>query len=186
VVYYYCTFNENASSLDVVASLLDQIVSQADTIPDGTRRLYSEENTRPRKSLTLDIMMTAFREAFAKLDLIYVLVDALDEFSDLKTLMKQLAALHRLQAPQLHLLFTSQPYPHHVTVTVDDLSIPNANRINVAVYDGDIPTYIDRFLRESVDLGKFVPDFPSLHEDIRDTLLAKAENSFVLLSLPIT
>lgn len=185
VVYYYCTFNDNVSCLDVLASFLDQLVLQAYTISHGTRQLFSKEKTRSRKSLTLDIVLAAFQEALTSFDVVYILVDALDEFSDLKTLMKQLAELQRSQAPQLRLLFTSQPHPHHVTVTVNDMSIPNANRINITEHDSDIPTYIHRFLHESVDLREFISDFPDLYEHIREKLLTKAENSFVLLSFSI-
>jgi hypothetical protein len=130
--------------------------------------------------------MTAFREAFSKFDLIYVLIDALDEFSDLKTLLKQLAALQQWHTPQLRLLCTSQPHSHQVNATVHDLSIPDFNRVNVAEHGGDIVTYIDRFLQESVDLRKLIPDFPDVYKDIRRTLLAQADNSSVLHSLTIT
>lgn len=183
VAYYYCSVNDNASCLDVLVSFLDQLVLQADTIPERTRVMFSEEKTRPRQSLTLNMLMTVFREAFANFDVVYILLDALDEFSDLKTLMKQLAALQLSQAPQLHLLFTSQPHPHHVTATVDALLVPDANRIGIAEHGGDIPIYIDRFLRESADLQKFLPIFPDMYDTIKEILQTNADNSFVFIQV---
>jgi hypothetical protein len=183
LVYYYCSGGDNSSCLDVLASFLDQLVWQAETIPSGTRVMYAEEKKRPRKELTLDIIMTAFREALTSFDAVYILVDALDEFSGLKTLMKQLEAIQQWQVPQLRLLITSQPHKLAVIDTVNALPIPRVNRINIAEDSEDISAYINRFLHESVDLRKFLPDFPDLYEDIRATLQTKANNSFVFLHL---
>lgn len=183
VAYCYCSVNDNASCLDVLVSFLDQLVSQADTIPERIRVMYSEEKTRPRKFLTLDIAMTVFREAFANFDVVYVLLDALDEFSDLKTLMKQLATLQLSKAPQLHLLFTSQPHPHYVIAAVNALSVPNANRIDISEHGGDIPAYVNRFLHESADLQKFLPIFPDMYDAIREILQTKADKSFVFIQI---
>ena len=158
IAFIYFNHKENPSAVDLLASILKQILQQGTTISAAVRDLYAkhtERDTRPTLAEISDLLV-AESQTVSKM---YMVVDALDECqAETNTKDKVLAALQRL--PNLHLLVTSRPHMDiSQNFSVVWLPIKADNR--------DIAAFIRTRLEENRNLKRYVK------EDLKETLIKK-------------
>jgi hypothetical protein len=98
---------------------------------------------------------------------VYIVIDALDEYSDTKrhTLVKHLAALK----PNINLLFTSRP---HIT---PEMFFPNTPALEIRATEKDIRRYLDAQIQNSFRLSKHVQSRPELHQEIENQIIGNVD-----------
>ena len=161
IAVIYFNHKENPSAVDILGSLLQQLLQQGTEISLAIRGLYSKHKTR-RTRPTLDEISTLLvseSRAFSKL---YMVVDALDECpAEIDTKDKVLAALRKL--PKLHLLITSRP---HVDISSDFETV----ELEIRSDNHDMEVFIRERMEESRNLKRYVPI------DFKETLVEKVIN----------
>jgi hypothetical protein len=118
VAYYYFDFgNESCSTVGaLLRSLISQISNQVPRIPAHLEKLTETEyrsrsmtETKSASSQLSDKHLTALLlETIEKLKDIYIIIDALDECTELQKAMKLLEEMIKIEKGSLHLLFTSR------------------------------------------------------------------------------
>jgi hypothetical protein len=158
VVFIYFNHKENPSAVDLLGSLLMQLLQQGTIISAAVCDLYAkhyERNTRPSIAELSDLLVSESRTVSK----VYMVVDALDECpTETNTKDKVLAALQRV--PNFHLLVTSRP---HVVISENI----NAVSLPIRADNCDIHAFISSRLRENANLKRYVK------EDFKEELVSK-------------
>lgn len=176
MLYHYCSFQETAiTCLDILASLVDQLLRAEGPLSNETIMLFNRECRRSRQSsdvTTLSEFLKQLLEIFAH---VYLLIDALDEFSHLDDLVELLDLMHGWNLPQLHILLTSQRHDGTIIDYVDHSILPR-DQIDVASsgMDADIRFHIRRALEQTSRRHGWPR---SLLTDIEDALTKGAAGS---------
>lgn len=110
VIYWYCDFRDTPppSLEEVVASLVDQLVSQATYLSPTLYNAYDSRARDPLSARSLDVLETSLRELLGSFDDVYLCVDALDEVQASQHFMSQIMSIHKHGTQSLHMLLTSQ------------------------------------------------------------------------------
>src|SRR5579862_2268091 len=148
IAFIYFNHKEHPSAVELIGSLLKQILQQGTGISSRIRDLHSKHSireTQPSLAEISDLLVLESR-SFSKL---YVVVDALDECpAEANTQEKVLAVLHKLF--NLHLLITSRP---HLDINSEFSSI---QYLHIRADYKDLKAYVltrlknDRHLRQYV------------------------------------
>jgi len=161
IAFIYFNHKENHSAVDLVGSLLKQLLQQGTELSPALHDLYAKHvkrNTRPSLTEISDYLVSESR-AVTK---VYVVLDALDECpvdQDIKD--KVLSLLQKL--PSLHLLVTSRPSTNISTHF-------NAVQLDIRADDHDMEMFVRDRLQENRNLKRYVrQDFkePLIHEVVR-------------------
>lgn len=158
IVFIYFNHKENPSAVDLLGSLLMQLLQQGTIISTAVCDLYAkhyQRNTRPSLAEISDLLVSESQN----LSKVYIVVDALDECSaETNTKDKVLAAIQRV--PNLHLLVTSRPH-------VDISQNINAVSLPIRADNYDIHAFIQNKLQENGNLKRYVK------EDFKEELVSK-------------
>ena len=173
VAFFYCDYRdqENQSTLNMVASILKQLISSKPALPLPVVNLYERfeksQNTFRLKALepTLLLVYQEFRRSF-------VIIDALDECDAVRHRKSFLQVLKGLEGTSVRLFITSRPcsgdikrslgaFPQ-VTIEADSMDIRN-------------------FLTETIDHNDGTADIidEALKEDIVEGIAKRAEGMLV-------
>jgi len=161
IVFIYFNHKEDPSAVDLLASLLKQILQQGTAISAAVRDLYAKHESRDTRPTLAEIsdLLVAESQAVSK---VYMVVDALDECpAESNTKDEVLAALRRL--PNLHLLVTSRP---HMDISQNF----NVVWLPIKADDGDIAAFIRSRLEKNQYLKRYVK------EDFKEALINKVIN----------
>jgi hypothetical protein len=102
---------------------------------------------------------------------LFVVIDALDEYSYVDDATpKLLIEIQKLQ-PSLHLLVTSRSHLGNVI----QLCLPDAIRLEIRAHDEDIKKYVDKRIRMEKYLGFLIKKTPELREAVKNTITEKAK-----------
>jgi hypothetical protein len=113
VAYWYCDSRDSpAPTLGTfVVSLLQQLARQSHKFPRNLMDLYESNKYQPVDSLPVGLLKTAISDLISATGIVYLFIDALDEFSSEGTedLLSFLSMLHDINWPGLHIAVASQP-----------------------------------------------------------------------------
>jgi hypothetical protein len=142
IAFIYFNHKENPSAVDLLGSLLKQLLQETDISP-AIHNHYTKHNgraTRPSFDEISHLLISESRK-FSKL---YMVIDALDECpTGADTKDKVLSVLRQL--PTLHLVITSRP---HVDVTSD----LDAVRLDLYAHEQDM----EAFIRDRIEVEKYL------------------------------
>lgn len=156
--FIYFNHKENPSAVDLLGSLLKQLLQQGTEISPAVHDLYAKHvkrNTRPSLTEISDCLVSESRAVSR----VYMVVDALDECpvdGDIKD--EVLSVLRKL--PNLHLLVTSRP-------SVDISSHFDVVQLDIRANNDDMKAFIRNRLEKNRSLQRYV------HRDFKDTLIHK-------------
>ncbi len=174
VLYYYFDFQERQKQLvqNFVRSVIVQLSNQhrpTVKIVEGLFNSHFRASTSPMLPELIDVI----RRMMEKSPKIYLVVDALDECEDRKSLLEFLVELRSWNQTNLHILATSR----RETEIEDSLSASATHRISLeeSVVDADILTYVSHQLQHDPKLSKWPKD---IREEIRLALLEGASGMF--------
>jgi hypothetical protein len=172
VAYFYFSFTDSIKQHypNMLRSLLAQVASQVDIIPDCLISLYRayQRSTPPTDALTKALRMLVDEKFFHH---VYVVVDALDEIPDTDERTETCKILDEVsQKPRAHVITTSRR-EHDIfeymseRKTIRDISIQNSE------VDHDIKLWIRERLKEDKKLRKW----SAIHGEIEAALGKEAD-----------
>jgi hypothetical protein len=162
---------EMQTPVNLLASLWKQLVVGR-PMPSAVHKLYKDHYDRGTRP-SLDEVFQILRSAIAEYSKVYLIVDALDEYSEAPRL-KLLEYLSMAMAvPTVNLMFTSRP---HITL---DPFFPGRRTLDINATENDIRHYIEMYLRKSPRLSKHVRTRQGLSEEIKSRILSNVKGMWV-------
>lgn len=185
VVYHYCNFQDSPQPLcgDFIASLVDQLQSQATLISPSLAKLYETRDRDDQASRSVELLMGPLKELTMTFKDVYLLVDALDEFDNeyIDDLTELISSIYQWSIPSLHTFITSQFQQLGIRVPLETLTEPE-NRLNLAGSsnnnESDIRVHIRSSLRESPKFNqRWAASRHNVLSEIEETLIYKSDGS---------
>ncbi|EXL93138.1 hypothetical protein NOF04DRAFT_14220 [Fusarium oxysporum II5] len=178
IAYIYFSFQrQKEQTLDrLLLSLLKQLAGKLASMPEEVVDLYhkhEKELTRP----TYEDIIYVLRKVIAKYSRVFIVVDALDEYSvtgsSRKPFFQKLDQLQREY--QINIFMTSR-FDKWITLEVEE-AFRSVTRIEIEAATEDIETYVDG----KVDvLPPAVQENKDLREAIKEGIASSAEGMFLL------
>jgi hypothetical protein len=185
VAFWYCEVIDNLEPdpVDVLASIIDQLLRAASTIPAGLAKTFDNRRDDQPVPRPQTMVMEALKQLISGFSSVYLFIDALDKFPKAKvsSLVTQILAVYQLQLPQLHILVTSRADSMSLISPFqgdyyDALEVSLESEIRV-----DINRHIRSCLQEDPAFRNRWQDNPDLLAKIEKTLTYGASNSQVPL-----
>ncbi|KAI9812564.1 MAG: hypothetical protein M1827_004553 [Pycnora praestabilis] len=177
IAYIYCSYKDEVSQspLNLIASLVHQIIGRKDAIPSEITTLYKnhiEKQTRPTLWEYSRLLQSA-AEGFSK---VFVIIDALDECLESGGVRDRFTSEIRKLPPNTQMLITSRP-----TMTIER-ELEGASRLEIRASDYDIRLYLEARVMEERRLARCCKD-TAFREQIIEQLIESAKGMFLLARL---
>ena len=172
----YCYFDFQDTHKQDVAGLLRSLLRQLYAASPQVTKIFEERYEackRGKEILTHGALTKMLQKAIPKFKNVFIVVDALDECTELDELLELLEIIHQWKLAPLHLVTTSRTYYNieesllslvSHTVLVEDSSIRD-----------DIGVYVDNKLNHARPFSQLGSE---LRESIRKTLISGAHGMF--------
>ena len=179
VAYFYFDFNdaEKQKSDNMIRSIVKQLYTSLSKKHLKLESLFSSCNNGERQPSSYDLMQVLkdLMEGFHKT---YIILDALDECSDVEKLLVNIEEIQNWQLTGLHMLLTSRRH-----MDIEDALKPLTNSksricIQSAAVDADIETYIRHRLQTDKKLSRW-KNHTLAQEEIINALKSKADGMSV-------
>ena len=158
VIYAYCYYKERSqqSLPNILGGLLKQLLSLRNTISADVKALYKVCQDQ-RRNRTLDEISSLFRAELQRYSKVFIIVDALDEYSgDQKDCGSMLAELEKLREHS-NMMLTSR----FVAPYID--AFCGASRVTIAAKDRDVRRFLEsqiatlpRFVKANLELQELI------------------------------
>jgi hypothetical protein len=180
VAYVYCNYKEqDQTAVNLVASLLEQIISRQDNIPDNVVALHEEHSSKRTRPSIADYSRLLQKQV-NDLRRVFIIIDALDECLEIDGTRDAFLAEVRQLLPTACLLVTSR----HIATIENDFQ--DAARIEIRARDGDMRAYIDARIQKEKRLKLCLHKNPDLR--LADIIVEKAQGmyeKFIFSLVPI-
>ena len=179
VAYFFFDFNssEKQMSSQMVRSIMTQLPGRSINALAQVESLFascSEGQRQPDNEGLMEILQANMQEYSHT----FVILDALDECSDLEELLTLISEIESWKLPTLHLLFTSRRLTT-IEETLRGLTkSTNMIEIQSKLVDMDISNYVSERLRVDKRLQRWNKR-PDIKEEIRSTLATKADGMYI-------
>lgn len=180
IAYIYCNYKETQrqSSINLTASLLQQLLMQQSDIPTYVVELY-ERHTKFKTRPLLNEYQRLLRAILDDFSRVYIIIDGLDECSETNSTRSNfLAGINDIR-PQTCTFVTSRYLPSI------ERQLHGAMKLQVEAEDEDIRKYLIQRLQKWEFLKSHLEKDPSLRETIIGSILSKARRMFLLARLYI-
>ncbi|KAH0543788.1 hypothetical protein FGG08_001970 [Glutinoglossum americanum] len=173
----YCSYKEEEAqtTVNLIASLLQQLVQRNQAISDEVVSLYSrhtKKGTRPTLGEYSRLLQSEVR-GFSK---VFIIVDALDECPESNgTRNSFLTEIRKLL--NIRLLVTSR------YISAIQREFEKTASVEIRASDGDIRRYLEGRIEREYRLERHVKACPILQETIVNTTVEKAKGMFLLAQL---
>ena len=146
-VYFYFDFNdkEKQKTENLLSSLITQLSDQSSQLPKSVEELY-ERSQKEKARPTLDGLQKTLISLFSLFNQVYVHLDALDESTDRKQLLKLLSYIWKTSSAHLHILVTSRK-ERDLESALNSMTTECIG-IESAEVDVDIKSYVEHQLGE--------------------------------------
>jgi len=173
IAYIYCSYKEpNQTAINLIGSLLRQLIHAQSTIPDDIVRLYRyhlHQQTRPRLAEYSKLLQSEVRR-FSKA---FIIIDALDECSESDGIRGLLPEVQKL-LPDIYLLVTSR----HIGNI--ERGFEGVNRLEIRASDADVKDYLNARIEQDPQLARHIKADPTLRYTILNTIIQKTNGMYVL------
>jgi hypothetical protein len=178
VAYYYCDYKdpETQHAKKVFETLLASMAGQSPAVL-ALLETFSKKYREYKTSCSLETFREKFLECLDLTQQTFVVIDALDECIDRADLLKELLCIIH-KRPKLRLFLTSRK---EFDINQSLSLLPQLSLLPSDV-SPDVSKYVERQLNELVRSRKLKLRDPKLHDEIRDTLLSKADGMSVVQS----
>jgi len=169
LAYVYIDFEEQQfqSAKNLVACLLQQLLSKAPGIPENINELYNQ-NAKGETTLKMQQLMELLLEEVQQNPKTFIIIDALDEATE-STRNAFLNVLLKL-TPHVNLMITSRH-----SIESDLGSFKKSEELEIRANYQDIRNYIAATMAEDLQVSKLVRNDPVLYESITDKLTISAQ-----------
>ena len=170
VIFFYCDYQaqKDQSTVNMIGSLVRQAALRAQLIPSEIKSAFEESKWEGGDGPQLPDMVKLFVKVVGHTEVVYIVVDAVDEvlpqhrFEFLRALRD---ILH--DAPNVRLFLTGRPY---IRAEVDKHLTKNACAIHIVVDREDITLYLSQKMDDDEDPGLMTGD---LKNNIMTTMVEK-------------
>jgi hypothetical protein len=159
VAYLYCDYKDpDQTGINLIASLLQQIVQSEAELSDGINALYRDHTRRQTRTSLADFsrLLQTGAHRFSRL---FVVIDGMDECTD-NTRDFLLSTIRKLQ-PYLNLLITAHSHLSIISDTFKDASL-----LEICASHEDIKRYIRGRLKKESRLQEYIRKDPKLENRI--------------------
>lgn len=175
IAFIYCDYKEQEQQtlINLISSLLQQLVEQQPFVPDEIRSLW-KQHTHLRTRPGLAEITRLFQSTAGTFSKIFIVIDALDESNEIarNDLITEIEKLS--QSLPVHLMGTSR----HVA-SIKHL-FRGSVQLEIKATDSDIRAYIRTEINRRERLKRFVQADSSLQEKIETRIASKAQGMSVL------
>lgn len=169
IAFLYCNYKRQLEQTvsNLVTSLLKQLVQDHSTAFNDVKDWYKGHNDRSTQPTTEEVLtvLGAVAEKFSK---VFIVVDALDECSEIDGTRAKLLAALRSMPSTVKLLITSRDLPSIAA------EFREANRIDINANDEDLQKYIEGRIPREPRLATHVRGCPSLRDEIVKKIIENA------------
>jgi len=170
VLYVFCNHKDpkTKDAESIFASLLQQLFQNRPFVSkelDLLYRFHVRRRTRPNLSEWLHHLRTEI----ALYSSVFVVIDAMDEFSDVAGAREDLFTELKRLPPNVHLLVTARPLP---TLESD---IPDRSRVEILARDEDIRSYLEVRIPNESRLLRQVKSDPAFREMVISHVIGAAK-----------
>ena len=140
ISYVYCSYKYEAiqTPANMIASILQQILTKSTFVSDGLRALY--DHHEPKKTgPTIEELSVQLQAYVCNLEKSFVVIDALDECPIVKR--QEFLSHLRILQPALNLMITTRPADHIKN------GFPEAACVEIRAKDTDIQSYCEAKIR---------------------------------------
>jgi hypothetical protein len=171
IAYVYCNYTrqQEQKSLDLLASLLKQLVQKQPSMPESIKNLYehcNREQTRP----SLEEISEVFHSVVANYSRVFIIIDALDECQNRRRLLSETSSLQ--VKTEVNLFVTSRFIPKIMK------KFEGSMFLEIRARDEDVLRYLDESMPQ---LPSFVHHNPLLQEEIKITIVKAVDGMYVSL-----
>jgi hypothetical protein len=172
----FCNYKESGiqSPVNVLASLVLQLVYSGAGVEGDLKALHTSHmktGTRPR----LEEVSSLLRKEAERYQRIFLVVDALDEYTDKAEFKKVLLAEFPALRPSPNILVTSR-YSENIAT-----EFRCCRQLEISASHGDVQSYIMDQLASEGRLNKMMKRDPSLEGEILRVIPNKSEGIFLLV-----
>jgi hypothetical protein len=157
---------ETHSTKNLLAAVWQQL-SLTKPISTNIRKLY--EKHRPQDTaLSLEEIYSVLISAVEKLSIVFILVDALDEYpeDDRDTLLRRLWTL----GPAVRLMLTSRPH-----IKIDHVLSKVYYTVDLHAIEEDIRKYVEAQIEKSSRLSRHINNSSTLRESIEENIVKRSD-----------
>lgn len=159
VTCIYCDYNDrqNQTAINLISSLLQQLLQQTSTLPENMKSIYTEHR---KKGIRLGQAgcVNVLKSAIPTFSEVFVVIDALDECTktaaqDFIEPVLKLAGVRTLVTSRRN----SPNLGHHFN---------SVSELEVSASIDDVRMYLKGRIKEDSELADVVAEYPDLHERI--------------------
>jgi hypothetical protein len=169
IAYIYCTYrDQNQTALDLIASLLKQLIDQRPIVSCNILELYRHHRSRQTRPPLTEVSRFLLAELrhFSK---VFIVIDALDECSEESRIRGHFLAEVMKLLPMICLLVTSRVIPDM------ERRFEAASRLEIYASGTDVRRYLEGRIERELPLADFVGTDPNLRTDILTTIVQKSD-----------
>ncbi|PBK60949.1 hypothetical protein ARMSODRAFT_1089955 [Armillaria solidipes] len=178
VLCIFCDYQKAATIRTIVCSLLKQTI-QSQGLSSHSKSVYVKESangTQPSVDTLSDTLSKALGSYGGR---VYIVLDALDEFTDTDGGRRRLIdTLKSLAGDDIRLLVTSRD------IATIELLFEIDTRLDIRAADEDINKFVMKRLSQD-DLANLIRGRNDLHEEILTGVVKKADGMFLLATLHV-
>jgi hypothetical protein len=174
LIYTAITKGQIQTAVNLVGSLLRQLIQARSTIPDDIIALYRhhiDKQTRPMLTEYSKLLQPEVR----RLSKVFIVVGALDECSESNGIRGLLPEVKKL-LPDIHLLVTSR-YIGNIEREFDSV-----NRLEIRASNADVKNYLNAQIEGHPQLARHMKADPTLRNTILDTVIQKTSGMYCLIA----
>ena len=178
IAYVYCSYEDTGreTAVNLLSTIVRQLLPQSSANVVGVLDLFqghAKQKTRP----TLSEVQDLFRAAVRGFNRTYVVVNALDECTDIDGNRETFVTELTSHLPNVSLLLDSRPLPHL------ESRLPNATRIELQAHDEDIIEYVKERVALSQRIHSHMQKDPKILQTIIGKVLKKVKGMFLMARL---
>ena len=172
--FVYCNFRRQHEQklVNLLASLLKQLIQGLPSVPQSMRHLY-EHHKRKRSHHSLEEILQVLQSVFSEYSRAFIIVDALDECQisdgDRKRFLTELFSLQAITAANL---FVTSRFLPDIEKEFEGRSV----RLKIRVNDDDLRRYMDAHM---LKLPSFVSRNLDLQEEIKSAIIKAVDRMYV-------
>ena len=173
VACIYCNYNDqDHTAVNLLSSLLQQLVQQQSNIPDTIANLY-ERHTEKRTRPSLTEFSSQLQSQLRRFSRVFIVVDALDECPEGKGNRESFLKELRKFPSNVHLLVTSR--------YISDIGreFGRSTPLQIHASNEDIGKYLETRIQGQPRLEWHLTADPTLQSTIISTIVKKAHGMFV-------
>ncbi|KAH0537544.1 hypothetical protein FGG08_005679 [Glutinoglossum americanum] len=184
IAYIYFNYRSHLEQtpINLLASLLKQLLQEDPFISDDLKSLY-ERHVRKKTRPTFDEVYKLLHSEMNRYTQIFIVVDALDEFTDndggRQLLLSKLRMLQATSA--MNLMATLRFIPNIVQEFQEEFK--RNTQLEIRASDGDVVKYVEARIGKGGRLRRHVEEDPILHDKIVATVVKNSQGMFLLAQL---